>query len=112
MLAKINIREQLAGIDEYWSQKVIGNANGQLFKLAKGIGSTRWHQHDDQDELFIVYSGKLIIELREQTIALNPEEMIIVPRGVEHRPRAEPEAEFLIVGLAITSNAAGGKPDY
>jgi mannose-6-phosphate isomerase-like protein (cupin superfamily) len=110
-MEKVNIREALAGVKEYWSQKVIGQSNGQLIKVAKGTGETKWHKHDDQDELFIVYKGKLIIQLRDKNIELNPEEMFIVPKGVEHCPKAEGEAEFLIAGLSITSNEAGGKPN-
>ena len=110
-MEKVNISRVLAGITEYWSQEVIGTANGQLFKLAKGIGSTRWHKHDDQDELFIIYKGHMTIQLRDQNIELDEEEMFIVPRGVEHCPKSDEEVQFLIVGLNITSNAAGGKPN-
>jgi mannose-6-phosphate isomerase-like protein (cupin superfamily) len=108
---KVNIREELASLTEFWSQKIIGEANGQLFKVAKGIGEVRWHKHDDQDELFILYKGHLTIQLRDQNIELYENEMFIVPKGVEHCPNAHGEVEFLIVGLNITSNAAGGKPN-
>lgn len=110
-MKKINIREELSSIQEHWSQKIIGEANGQLFKVAKGIGSTKWHKHDDQDELFILYKGHLTIQLRDKNIELYEDEMFIVPKGVEHCPIAEEEVEFLIVGLNITSNKAGGKPN-
>jgi mannose-6-phosphate isomerase-like protein (cupin superfamily) len=108
---KVNIRKELASIHEHWSQKIIGEANGQLFKLAKGIGETRWHLHEDQDELFILYKGRLTIQLKDENIELFEDEMFIVPKGVEHCPKADEEAEFLIVGLTITSNRAGGKPN-
>ena len=110
-MQKINIRQELKGIKEHWSQKIIGEANGQLFKLAKGLGSTNWHKHDDQDELFIIYKGYLTIQLRDKNITLYEEEMFIVPKGVEHCPVAEEEVEFLVVGLNVTSNKAGGKPN-
>ncbi len=110
-MEKVSIRKELAVIDEYWSQKTIGEANGQLFKLAKGLGETNWHKHDDQDELFILYKGHLTIQLRDKNIELCEDEMFIVPRGVEHCPIAKEEVEFLIVGLNITSNKEGGKPD-
>lgn len=110
-MEKVNIREELASVTEHWSQKIVGEANGQLFKVAKGIGSTRWHKHDDQDELFILYKGHLTIQLRDRNIELYENEMFIVPKGVEHCPTAEEEVEFLIVGLNITSNEAGGKPN-
>jgi mannose-6-phosphate isomerase-like protein (cupin superfamily) len=111
LMDKVNTRQALASVSEHWSQKIIGEANGQLFKVAKGIGSTRWHKHEDQDELFIVYKGRLTIQLRAGNIELNEDEMFIVPKGMEHCPVAEREAEFLIVGLGVTSNAVGGKPN-
>lgn len=110
-MKKISIREELSTITEHWSQKPIGMANGQLFKLAKGLGETNWHAHEDQDELFILYKGHLTIQLRDKDIELYEDEMFIVPKGVEHCPKAESEVEFLIVGLNITSNATGGKPN-
>ena len=110
-MQKVNIRSRLAALQSYWSQETIAEANGQLFKVAKGQGSTRWHKHDDQDELFIVYEGKLSIQLRDRLIELQQDELFVVPRGVEHCPRADDEAAFIVVGLNITSNKAGGKPD-
>jgi mannose-6-phosphate isomerase-like protein (cupin superfamily) len=68
-MEKVNIRRELATINEHWSQKTIGTANGQLFKVAKGIGETNWHKHDDQDELFILYKGHLTIQLREKNMS-------------------------------------------
>ena len=110
-MEKVNIPKALASVTEHWSQKIIGEANGQLYKVARGIGETRWHKHDDQDELFILYKGHLTISLRDRDIELYKDDMFIVPKGVEHRPKCDEEVEFLIVGLNITSNAAGGKPN-
>lgn len=70
-MQKVNIHNELAKIEEHWSRRIIGEANNQLFKLAKGLGETNWHKHDDQDELFIVYKGHLTIQLRDQNIELN-----------------------------------------
>lgn len=108
---KVNVRSALESIREHWSQQTIAEANGQLFKVAKGIGSTRWHKHDDQDELFILHKGHLTIHLRDRDIELYEDDLFVVPKGVEHCPEANGEVEFLIVGLNVTSNAAGGKPD-
>ena len=110
-MEKVNIPQELSSLTEYWSQKIVGEANGQLFKVAKGIGETRWHKHDDQDELFILYKGHMTIQLRDKDIELYENDMFIVPKGVEHCPKAQDEVQFLIVGLNITSNAAGGKPN-
>lgn len=109
---KVTIRDEIASLTEYWSQKPIAQANGQLFKVAKGTGTINWHSHDDQDELFIVYQGRLTIEFRDDRVELAEGELIVVPRGVEHRAQAEEEAAFLIVGLNITSNRQGGKPEW
>jgi len=70
---KVIIRNELASLKDYWSQKVIAEANGQLFKVAKGIGPINWHHHDDQDELFILYDGHLTIELRTDKIRRAPD---------------------------------------
>lgn len=82
-----------------------------MFKVARGVGETKWHKHDDQDELFILYRGRLTIQLRDRNIDLYEGDMFVVLKGVEHCPKAESEAEFLIAGLNVTSNAAGGKPN-
>jgi mannose-6-phosphate isomerase-like protein (cupin superfamily) len=110
-MEKINIRKALSSVTEHWSQKTLGQANGQLYKVAKGQGSTNWHKHDDQDELFIIYKGHMTIQLRDKNIELYEDDMFIIPKGVEHCPKAQEEVEFLIVGLNITSNKAGGKPN-
>jgi quercetin dioxygenase-like cupin family protein len=109
---KVNIGEAIASLDAYWSQKIVAEANGQLFKVAKGIGEVNWHKHDDQDELFILHSGRLVVQLRDGDVELVPGDLFVVPKGVEHRPVAEGEASFLIVGLNITSNRSGGKPAW
>ncbi len=111
-MEKVTISDAIASLSAYWSQRVIAEANGQLIKVAKGIGTINWHHHDDQDELFIVYAGRMTIELREQAIALTQGDLFVVPRGVEHRVRAEEEAAFVIVGTSITSTAQGGKPAW
>ncbi len=109
---KVVLDEAAAARPEYWSQEVVGEANGSLFKVAKGAGATEWHAHADQDEVFVVTGGTLVVELRSGDVTLEAGEMLVVPRGVEHRPRAEGDARFLIVGTAITSNAEGGKPRW
>lgn len=101
-----------ASLNEFWSQETVGSANGNLFKVAKGTGATNWHSHDDQDEVFIVTAGELVVEFRTGDVTVGAGELLIVPQGVEHRPRAEGEARFLIVGRTITSNDGGGKPAW
>ena len=110
-MRKANIYKELNGLREHWSQKVLAEANGQQFKVAKGIGATNWHKHDDQDELFVIVEGDMTIHLRSGDVHLEEGDIFVVPKGVEHRPVAEREAKFLIVGLSITSTREGGKPD-
>jgi mannose-6-phosphate isomerase-like protein (cupin superfamily) len=111
-MERVDPRAAAAALDQYWSQQVLGEANGSLFKVAKGLGETKWHAHDDLDEVFLILEGRLVMQLRTGDVELNEGDMFIVPRGVEHCPRADEEVHFLIVGPEITSNAAGGKPDW
>jgi mannose-6-phosphate isomerase-like protein (cupin superfamily) len=108
----IDISEEAAALTEFWSQRVLGEANGSLFKVAKGIGSINWHKHDDQDEVFLVIEGRLTIQLHDGDVTLDAGDMFIVPRGVEHCPKADAEVHLMVVGTAITSNEAGGKPAW
>jgi quercetin dioxygenase-like cupin family protein len=109
-MEKVNPAEAAAMLTEYWSQEVVGRANGNLIKVAKGIGSTNWHKHDDQEETFLILKGRLTIQLRSGDIALDEGDLFVIPRGVEHCPVAEQEAHFLLIGPDITSNTGGGKP--
>lgn len=109
---KVTLTEALDELTEFWSQRMVAEANGSLFKVAKGIGSTRWHSHDDQDETFLLIDGTLTVQLRDRDVILNPGDLFVVPRGVEHCPVAEDEVRFLIIGTTTTSNAAGGKPGW
>ncbi len=108
----MNVDDVARARPEYWSQETIGQANGSLFKAAKGIGSTLWHAHDDQDEVFLVTKGTLIVEFRDGDVVANEGELLVIPRGVDHQPRADDEVRFLIVGTSVTSNAASGKPEW
>jgi mannose-6-phosphate isomerase-like protein (cupin superfamily) len=109
---KVHLPSAAAGLTEFWSQRVVGEANGTLLKVAKGIGETRWHLHDDQDETFLVLHGRLRVQLRDRDVDLEPGDLFVVPKGVEHCPVADEETHFLILGTSVTSNAAGGKPEW
>lgn len=111
-LGAVHVDRVARGRPEYWSQEGVGAANGSLFKAAKGVGATTWHAHEDQDEVFLVTHGTLIVELRTGAVVVEEGELLVVPRGVEHRPRAGAEVRFLIVGTTVTSDAAGGKPAW
>jgi quercetin dioxygenase-like cupin family protein len=109
---KVTLAEVADGLTEFWSQRTIAEANGSLFKVAKGVGSTNWHAHEDQDETFLLIDGTLTIQLRDRDVVLHPGDLFVVPRGVEHCPVADVEARFLLVGTTTTSTAAGGKPQW
>ena len=81
-----NIQEKLDLFTDQWSPKKIGELNGQQILLAKIQGEFVFHKHDDEDELFMVLKGQLVLELRDRTIVVNPGEFYTVPKGVEHKP--------------------------
>ncbi|WNZ56719.1 cupin domain-containing protein [Microbulbifer sp. TRSA007] len=106
----INFKEKLNLFSEHWSPKVIAEMNDYQFKLVKIQGEFTWHDHPDTDEVFVVISGHMQIEFRDSVISLGPGEMTVVPKGVEHKPRAEQECEVLLIepkGVVNTGDAGG-----
>ena len=103
-IEKIDLAEKLARFDERWSPRIVAELNGQDVKLAKLEGSFVWQSHVDEDELFLVLQGKLTIELRDGRVELGAGQMVVVPRGVEHRPVAEGEVHVLLFEPAGTVN--------
>tara|TARA_R110002074_G_scaffold401227_1_gene598630 strand:- start:1426 stop:1788 length:363 start_codon:yes stop_codon:yes gene_type:complete len=92
----INIQEKFNLFTDQWSPKRIGELNGQQILLAKIQGEFVFHKHDDEDELFLVMKGQLVLELRDRTVVLNKGEFFIVPKGVEHKPIAKEETHLLL----------------
>ena len=103
-MEKVNLAQKLSTFDEHWSPKVVADLNGQQVKLVKVKGEFVWHHHDDEDELFLILSGRLKMELRDGDIWLEEGEFLVVPRGVEHRPVAEEEVHLLLFEPASTLN--------
>jgi mannose-6-phosphate isomerase-like protein (cupin superfamily) len=95
-MKKVNLAEKFALINEQWRPKVVGELNNQEVKLVKIKGEFPWHHHEAEDEMFLALKGSFRIEFRDKTIELNEGEFVIVPRGVEHRPVADAEAEVLL----------------
>lgn len=93
---KVNLAEKFGLFEEFWAPKIVGELNGQYVKLAKLKGEFLWHQHEAEDELFLVVKGRLAIKLREKDVVLEEGEFLIIPRGVEHCPVAEEEAHVLL----------------
>lgn len=107
----INLKEKLSKFDELWSPKIIAQMNDNHFKLVKFKGDFVWHQHADTDEVFLVLGGVTRIDFRDHSVDVHPGEMIVVPRGVEHKPFADGECHVLVIEQAGTVNTgdAGGE---
>lgn len=103
-IEKVNLAEKLARFDDHFHPKVVAALNGQLVKLVKFQGPFVWHHHDSEDELFLVLRGRFCMELRDRTIWLEEGEMLVVPRGVEHRPVAAEEVAVMLFEPASTLN--------
>ena len=104
----INLSDKLNHFCEQWSPKIIAEMDGFQFKLAKLEGDFVWHSHPDTDEAFIVLAGELRIDFRDRAVTMNPGEMFIVPKGVEHKPYAESECHVMVLvreGTVNTGNA-------
>jgi mannose-6-phosphate isomerase-like protein (cupin superfamily) len=103
-MQKVNLKEKFNLFNEYWRPKIAGELNGQYVKLAKLKGEFIWHQHEAEDELFLVVKGRLCLQLRDREVWLDEGEFFIVPRGVEHKPVAEAEVHVLLFEPASTLN--------
>ena len=103
-MQKINLAEQLSRFSEHWSPRIVGELNGQHVRLVKLKGEFVWHHHEAEDELFLVLHGKLAMHFRDRVVDVAPGELVIVPRGVEHRPCAEEETHVLLFEPASTLN--------
>jgi mannose-6-phosphate isomerase-like protein (cupin superfamily) len=101
---KVNLREKFALFHDLWSPKIVGELNDSYVKLAKFKGEFVWHHHANEDELFLVVRGSLVIKFRGHDVPLEPGEFVIVPRGVEHLPIAEEEVEVLLLEPKSTLN--------
>ncbi len=100
----INVGQKLSLFNELWSPKIIAEFNENHVKLAKIQGEFVWHKHDHDDELFLVISGELCIELRDKTLSLSPGELAVIPKGVEHRPVAKSEVSITMIETKGTLN--------
>jgi mannose-6-phosphate isomerase-like protein (cupin superfamily) len=100
----IKLNEKFATFSDQWSPKIVAALNDNHVKLAKVQGTFPWHKHEDTDELFLVVKGTLIIDLRDGAVTLNEGELYVVPKGVEHAPRAEEECQILLIEPAGTVN--------
>ncbi len=100
----ISLRGKLASFDQLWSPKVVAELNGQMVKVVKVEGEYVWHHHDNEDEMFMVLRGELEIHFRDGIARLAEGELIVVPRGVEHKPVARRPATILLFEPVTTRN--------
>ncbi len=103
-MGSVNLAAKFRLFDEYWSPKIVGELNDCYVKLVKVKGEFVWHQHDAEDELFLVVKGRLLLKFRDQDVSVGEGEFIIVPRGVEHLPVASEEAHVLLLEPKSTLN--------
>lgn len=95
--SKVNVLDKFDLFNDHWKPRIIGELNGQLVKLAKLTNDFVWHSHENEDELFLVWKGELIMEFRDRTEVIKEGEMIIVPKGVEHNPRTKNGEEVWVM---------------
>src|SRR5215831_20688463 len=110
MSEAINLGKKLELFDEHWQPKIVAQVNDYDVRIVKVKGEFVWHKHDETDDFFLVLKGHLTIQLRDRNIELDEGELFVVPRGVEHCPRAEEEASVLLIEPSGTVNIgdAGG----
>lgn len=111
MLTKINLAEKFDTFREHWSPRIAGQVNDCLVKLVKFKGPFLWHHHENEDEMFLVVKGKMVMRLRDGDITINPGEFIIIPRTVEHMPVADEETHVVLFEPGTTLNTGNVRND-
>ncbi|WP_432477530.1 cupin domain-containing protein [Nocardioides sp. GXQ0305] len=106
----VDLADRLASFSDLWSPKVVARMNDYEIKVVKIQGDFTWHSHPDTDELFLVVDGELTIQLRDRDVTVGAGQLYVVPRGVEHCPRADGEVHALLIeprGVVNTGDAGG-----
>jgi mannose-6-phosphate isomerase-like protein (cupin superfamily) len=107
---KVNLTEKLASLEGPFRPGIVGYLNDYKLQVVKVLGEFVWHKHDETDDFFLVLSGRMTIQLRDRDVELRAGELFVVPRGIEHRPRADEEAHVLLIeprGTVNTGDAGG-----
>ena len=107
---RINLAEKLGKFSDHWKPHLVDTVDDYEIKIVKVAGDFVWHKHDDADELFIVLKGELRMDFRDRQVAIGPGEIIVVPKGVEHKPYAEREVKMLLIeprGVPNTGDQGG-----
>ena len=105
----VNLSEKLSEFSEYWSPKIVSQFNGHDVMVVKVQGEFVWHSHDDTDDFFLVLDGIVTIETEQGNVILEPGELYVVPKGVQHRPVAQEEAHILLIEPKGTPNTGDAK---
>lgn len=100
----INLAQKFSSFSDYWSPKIAGELNDSHIKLVKLKGEFVWHHHENEDELFLVVKGRLLIKLRDRDLWINEGEFVVIPKGVEHLPVASDEVHALLIEPKTTLN--------
>lgn len=104
-LSGIDIAAELRQVEAHWMPRVVGRVNDQYVKVAKLLGQLVWHDHANEDEMFLVVSGTLRIQLPdEEEVVLTPGRFFVVPRGVQHNPIADEEVEIVLIETVTTAH--------
>jgi mannose-6-phosphate isomerase-like protein (cupin superfamily) len=104
MNQSVNLRSEAESLSDYWSPRVLGRVNDQFIKVAKLKGEFVWHKHDDEDELFYIVKGRLIIQYEDGAVTLEEGDFHIVPKGVMHNPLAEQECWIALIEPVSTAH--------
>ena len=108
-MEKVNLEEKFAAFTEHWRPKIVGELNGQEVKVVKFRGEFPWHHHEQEDELFLVWRGRMRVEFRDRIVDLTEGEFLVVPHGIEHRTVADEEAEVVLFEPAATRNTGSAE---
>jgi mannose-6-phosphate isomerase-like protein (cupin superfamily) len=108
---KVNLEDKLSQLGKPFMPGVVGYLNDYKLVVVKVLGEFVWHKHDETDDFFLVLDGHITIQLRDRDVELGPGELFVVPRGVEHCPKADEEAQVLLIEPRDTVNTgdAGGE---
>jgi len=108
-MEKVNLEEKFAAFTEHWRPKIVGELNGQEVKVVKFRGEFPWHHHEQEDELFFVWRGRMRVEFRDRIVELREGEFLVVSHGVEHRTVADAETEVVLFEPTATRNTGSAE---
>lgn len=110
-MERISLADKFARFDDHWRPRIVGRVNDTHVKVARLLGTFDWHAHPDEDEMFLVHRGSLVIRLRDREVRIEEGEFFIVPKGVEHQPVAEEEVELVLIEPVGTVNTGNEESD-